>query len=264
VNRLVAAVLLAVMGSVFPLRAQDAAPTALPLASIGLPDARLLAFFLRRRYADRHQRRRAALYDSGQPARLRQVVTLPLDGPAVALAAADFTLVAVATTGAADSLVVIAPDPYSRGGFGVVNFLDAPKGIHLIALSPARKWALASGDDAYVTLALSAADNIEVSAPVPVGDTPLIGAALTDDTALLIHHDSPRVAAAPLDPAGNATPQPAALALDAPAVAIAVSGDGALGAVALKDKRLVLFDPSTLKILNTVTLEDGLSGEVYS
>ncbi len=258
---LVAAVFL-LMAAVLPLQAQTT-PSLQPTGTIALAESGLLTFASGGDYLVVASGQQLELYDVRGASPARDVVTMSLDSAPLALTAAfNFALAAVGATSPDDSLLVIAPDQYSRGGFGIVNVLAIPKGTHLIVLSPDKTWGLAASDTTYVTMALSAADDIQISAPFPTGETPLIGAALTNQSALLIFKNSNRVAAIPLNTSSQSRPRPNALTLDKPAVAIAISDDGTLGAVALEDNRLTLFDPTTLKIIRTLTLEDGLATEL--
>jgi hypothetical protein len=255
--RALAAAAALLLAAAIPLQAQNT-PLPQPVGSIAVADSGLLTFASGSDYLVVATGQELELYDVRSDADPRDVVSFPIDSAPLALAATtDFALAALGDDSTDDSLLVIAPDRYNKGGFGIVNVLDVPKGTRQIALSPNKQWGLAAADTTYVTMALSAADDIQISAPFEAGETPIIGAALTNDTALLIFQHSTRVAVMPLNTSNQAKPRPNALTLDQPAVAITVSDDGQVGAIALEDNRLTLFDPSTLKVIRTVTLEDG-------
>ncbi len=253
----IAVSLLMATAMAIPLQAQDI-PLPQPVGIIAVADSGLLTFASGSDYLIVASGQELELYDVRSDSDPRDVVSFPLDSAPRALAASiNFALAAVSTDAAEDTLLVIAPDAYSKGGFGIINVLDIPKDTQQIALSPNRKWGLAASDQTYVTMALSAADDIQISAPFAVGDAPLMDVALTDDTALMIFQHSSRVAAMALDTSSQTRPRLNALTLDQPAVAIAVSDDGTLGAISQENNRLTLFDPAALTIIRTVALEDG-------
>ena len=245
------------MAAASPLRAQEHSAVE-PTGSIAVDASGLLTFASSGDYLIVANGRQLELYDVRDPAQPRDVVTMSLDTPLLALTATvDYALAAVGNSGTTDNILVIAPDKYSRGGFGIVNILDVPAGTRQLVLSPDNHWALALGDQSYVTMALSAADDIQISAPFASDTAPLIGAALTNDTALLIRQGAKQVAAVPLDTSNQSQPQTSTLALDSDPVAVTLSEDGSLAAVSLNDRRIVLFDPASMKSLKTVSLEDG-------
>lgn len=237
--------------------AQDA-PAADQVASLSVRDGGLVAYVAGGDYLIVADGAQLQLYNLTDPSDPQDAASIVLDDSPVALeATSDFALVALPTDSSPDELLIIAPDRYSRGGFGIVNWLDVPDNPAQIVLSPDNRWALVYGDNGYVTMALSAADNIEVSAPVDTGDARVIDAALTNDRALLIREGANEVEVRNLTTSLRAQATPEALLLDGEATAIGVSSDGSLGAVTLADQQVVLFDPDTLETLQTVALEDG-------
>jgi hypothetical protein len=237
--------------------AQESAPTAERVASVSVGNGGALTYVSGGDYLVVADGDQLQLYNVKSPDSPQDAASVVLDDTPLALAAtSNFALAVVPSRGDVDTLVIIAPDRYSRGGFGAVNYLDVPKNARLIVLSPNDRWALVSGDAGYVTMGMSAADNIESSSLFETGDSPVIAAALTDDVALLIRRGDPVVQSFNLS-TSSASEMHDELRLDAPATAISVSGDSTLGAAALEDNRLTLFDAQTMAVYGTFDLEDG-------
>lgn len=255
-NRLFAwgIVVLAVSG----VLAQGAAPTAQPVATLRLQDGHHLAYVSGGEFLVVADGTSLELYDVRDASAPLDRALLPLDSAASALAAAsDYVLAAVTVPEWGDEVWVVAPDRYSPGGFGVLNYLPSPGQTREIIISPDNRWALVVGDVAYMTLAMGSASEIESSAPIETSDAAIVAAALSNDQALIVREGQTDVETLGLTTNFYAQSVDARLTLEAPGTAIAVNDASTLGAVALVDNRLTLFDAQTLAVLNTITLEDG-------
>ena len=237
--------------------AQQPAPAARQAARIRVADAGPVAFVAAGGQLAVGVGQQLQFFDLNEPATPRDLVTVELAGAPLAIAASDrATLVAVSRGGAPDEIVVVAPDPYRRGEIGVVNSLQTSDSVTHILVSPDQTWAVALSRDGYVALRLSALDVIESSALVHTGSAPVAGA-LLNDALLLAQTDEPRIDRLPLQLSPATLPGGLALELDAPVAALVVTADGALAAAALEDDTLVLFDPTEMRKIADLTLEDG-------
>lgn len=250
---------LLIAGMALALVAQPAAPTVERLARISAPSPGPLAFVGGGQYLIVATGGELQLFDTTDARRPVDVASMPLDGDIRALAAAsDFALAAVEDGGEAE-LLVLAPDPYAEGGFGMVNFLPAPDAPRWLGLSPDHRWAVAAGGDEYIVLDITAPESIESSPPVATGDAPVMSGVLGPSFALLLREGESSVERLDLTTARD-RPRPRALALDAPPTAVALAPGGETAAVALRDNRVVLFDPERMVALRTLTPEDGPAG----
>lgn len=254
---LVLVLVLSVAAAGFPSAAQQPAPTARQEARIRVPQAGPVAFLAAGGQLAVGVGQQLQLFELSEPANPRDLVTVELAGAPLALGVAGrAALVAVSRGAAPDEIVVVAPDPYRRGEVGIVNSLQTSDATTHILVSPDNVWAVALSHDGYVTLRLDALDAIQSSALAHTSSPPAAGA-LLDDGLLLALTDEPHIDRLPLqvNPAGRSS-RPR-LELDAPAVALAVSPDGTLAAAALENDALVLFDPTEMRRVASIPLEDG-------
>lgn len=183
-----------------------------------------------------------------------EVVEVSLDGTPIALEGVQNFALALTEN---DQLLVVSPDEYAVEGVGLVNFFDAPANARILNVSPDQNWGLVAGSSGYQTLRLVDAFDIELSILFETGDAPVVAAALTNDAALLVRAGSTQVETVDLTTSFEAQDAPNQLTLEVPGTAIAVSNDGSVGAVALEDNRIVIFNPASTETLSTISLDDG-------
>lgn len=246
---------LLLIGAVAFVRAQDATPT--PLTSIRVANVSALAvsgdgqvLFV----ADATNNT-LLVYDFGTRSDLSLLAEVALDGQPVAIAAADnYALVPIAAEDGLSALYTIAPDPFRAGDYAVVGAFDIPGVPQDAVMSPDRRWALITGDDWYsVVQVVSPEDN--TAYPNETNIVPR-SAALSAGMALLGNAEPPAIEQYILRT--NQYPRAArTISLDAAPVALTVNPRMTLGAAALADGSLVLFDLANMQIVGSV--DSGVS-----
>lgn len=191
------------------------------------------------------------VYDLRTPSSPSLVNSISVDGiPGSVASGRDFGFVATSSGDSSTStLEVIAPSLYnSAGAFArVVNYVDLPFQASDIVVSPDKTYGVVLGANQYALLQLNSAEEIDARVFNQALDT----AALSND--MLIYAVGSNLSAARLD--GLSDPQQVATVEVRNTVsAIAVEESGKLGALGLANGDVLLFDPDTLDILDTVTL----------
>ncbi len=189
------------------------------------------------------------IYDFSDPSNPALLSTLEVSGTPLLLAGGDnYGLVAVSTSGDTDSIEVIAPalpgTPFSPG----YNYIDIPKNPRALALSPDHHWGVVVGEQGYVLLGINDPGNID---NFPVAET-IIDAALSNTTAYFLRDQV--LAAAPLGGL-EAMQAEKELGLDGAPSAVALNAATTEGVVVLDGNRLAFFDPATLTLTGTVTVD---------
>lgn len=174
------------------------------------------------------------------------ITSVSLAGTPLALAGAEnFSIAAIRTGGREDALEVIAPSPFNRRyPYMAINYIDVPRGIRDIILSPDGGRGIAIGDDSYTLLDIIAPEEIAVT--IAEASQPIRAAALTADRAFIAFEGEAALEVLRLAALGSGTrgfTLEAPVRLGAPVNALAVSADGALIG-ALTDEELIVIDAS--------------------
>lgn len=242
------------VGACFGVQAQDTAPIG-PIGRVEAGDFRALAVTSggdRLLIADA-ENDQLRIYDFSDPADPTLQTSVALDGEPVALAAAEgFALVAVTTGESTDAVRVIAPSVYARqSGYLEANSIDIPRGPRRISLSPDNDWAIVVSERGYTVLELISAGEIN-SLPVAATASPIVDAAVANDTAYLLRASSLEIQSLRSNLAIQQTNQ---IEFEGNAAGLALNTGVTLGVVALDDNRLIFFDPAALETINTLSLE---------
>jgi len=246
-----------------PSTAQQPAPAARQEARIRVTEAGPVAFVAAGGQLAVGVGQQLQFFELSEPANPRDLATVELEGRPTALGVSDrATLVAVSRGGPTDEIVVVAPDPYRRGEVGILNSLQTSDAVTHILVSPDNAWAVALSSSGYVMLRLSTPDVIESSALARTGSPPAAGA-LLNDALLLAQTGAPRIDRLPLRMNPTALSGSPGLDVAAPVLALVVTPDGALAAAALENDELVLFDPTDMTRIASVTLEDGPAAALH-
>jgi len=255
------AVLCAII-SVGGIRAQDAPPTApTPIATVDAGDFRALTISANGRWmmvADAATSRlRIYDLDTETPT---LVVSPELDGiPLDAAAIGQAVLIAVDTGGRAGLAQIVAPIDYDRDQpFAPVNWIDLSDRPRSVSASPDGAWAVIVGSSGYTLFeTLSPEDVNSTFYPTPVSD-----AALLNDTVFLADRNSPRIMTATIESGGQASIN-RSVTIDLPALAerLALNLSGTLGAAALEDGSIALFDPESGEVISMI--ETGAAADLH-
>jgi WD40 repeat protein len=239
-----------------PVQAQEQPPAGAPIARLEAGDFRALAVTADGQYlmvadAANDQIR---VYDLSQRGQQPLVAAVSVDGTPVDMTAAgDFAIVLVDTGTNSDLVQVIAPADYDPAqAFAPTTWIDIPNNPRSVAISPNNRWAVAVSEDGFTLLELLSADNVNSA----INDGSFNDAVLTNDRLFLAPVDEAMIIPAALDSGAQAAlTRP--LELDAPAVRLAINLNGTLGAAALENGGLTLFNLRTLTSVNV-----GEIGEV--
>ena len=242
------------VGACFGAQAQDTAPIG-PIGTVAAGDFRALAVTSggdRLLIADA-ENNQLRIYNFSDPSSPALLTSVDLDGEPVALAAADnFALVAVTTGESTDAVRVIAPSVYARqSGYLEANSIDIPRAPRTIRLSPDNRWAVVVSERGYSILELISAGEIN-SLPFAADASPVIDAAVANNTAYLLHDSSLEIQSLRANLAIQRTSQ---IEFEGQAAALALNTGITLGVVALDDNQLVFFDPVALETVSTLSLE---------
>jgi hypothetical protein len=194
------------------------------------------------------------VYNASDPANPALLVSIPLEGTPLAVAAArDYAIVAVDIGGSSDLLQVIAPDRYSEGGYGVVAFPEIPDGTRAIVVSADHRWAAVAGANGYSLLELISATDI---IGYPTESSGGISAAALGSSMAFIASPRPAQIEQFILRGGQAPREARSLDLRQPASALTVNGRTTLGAI-VRAGGIDLFDTASLQIVNTLQAEGG-------
>lgn len=235
-----------------PARAQDLAPMD-PVATLEAGDFRALAVtadgaLLLVADAENDQVR---VYDFSDPSQPTLINLVDMDGSPVTLAGAqDYALAGVLTGADSDLVQVIGRSRYTpQRPYNSINFIDIPSAPGSIALSPNMLWGAVISAEGITLLELISADEIN-SAVIPADGGRVSAAALSNDRLFTLTEASDSVAIDTVA-AGPVLEALDPLALDGPAISLAINPRGSLGAVMLADNRLVLFNPADASVHST-------------
>jgi hypothetical protein len=186
------------------------------------------------------------IYDISRMSVPTLITSASLAGTPLALAGVqDFAIVAVRTDGAQDALEVITPLPFNRRfPYMVINYVEVPRGVTNIILSPDGRRGIAIGENAYTLLEIFSPD--EISAITVETGRPISAAAITAQRAFIAFEDESALEVLLIRRGANASPE-ATIALDAPVRGLEVSADGSLIGVLTEDQ-MVIFDSSALTL----------------
>jgi hypothetical protein len=240
------------MGVVFSVRAQTtplATLSSVVVSGIAItPDAGLLFI------ADAAQNL-LAVYDISSPDIPQLINEVALDGSPTAVVAGDtYAFVALDTGGDAGLVEVVAPDPFNPGQYAIIGFYDTTNPIYALAISPNQQWGALMSDDWAAVVRIESPEDFtayptaEMTSPV---DT-----AFASGLVLMAQNDPPQVLQWTLG-RGGTTMQDAVLSLDAQPIALEITLNGSLGAVALDNNEVVFFDPNTLEATGSTSISGG-------
>ncbi len=186
------------------------------------------------------------VYDITQISAPTLITSASLAGTPLALASAqDFAIAAVRTGGREDALEVITALPYNRRfPYMMINFIEVPRGVRDISLSPDGGRGIAIGENAYTLLEIIAPE--EISA-VTIETERMISAAAIADQRVFIAFEGEAALQVLLIRSGASAAPEATIALDSPVRGIAVSADGALVGV-LTEGQIFILDLSDLSV----------------
>lgn len=186
------------------------------------------------------------IYDISRMSAPTLITSASLAGTPLALAGAqDFAIVALRTGAAQDALEVITPLPFNRRfPYMVINYVEVPRGVTDIILSPDGRRGIAIGENAYTLLEIFSPD--EISAITVETERPISAAAITAQRVFIAFEDEPALEVLLIRRGANASPV-ATIALDTPVRGLEVSADGALIGVLTEDQ-MVIVDSSALTI----------------
>lgn len=186
------------------------------------------------------------VYDITRMSAPRLITSASLAGTPLALASAQgFAIAAVRTGGREDALEVVAPLPFNRRfPYMVINFVEVPRGVRDIILSPDGGRGIAIGENVYTLLDIIAAE--EISAITVETDRSISAAAITADRVFVAFEGEPALEVLPIRSGASAAPE-TTIALDSPVRELAVSADGALVGV-LTDGQMFILDSSDLTV----------------
>jgi hypothetical protein len=240
------------MGVVFSVRAQTTPLATLSRTSISgiamSPGASLLFI------ADAAQNL-LAVYDISSPNAPQLINEVALDGEPTAVVAGDnYAVVALDIGGDAGLLEVIAPDPFSPGQYAIIGFYDTTNPIYSLAISPNQQWGALMSDDWAAVVRIESPEDF-TAYPTAETTSP-VDTAFAPGLALMAQNDPPQVLQWSLGRAGT-TMQDAVLALDAQPVALEITLNGSLGAVALDNNEVVFFDPDTMEETSSPSISGG-------
>ncbi len=172
------------------------------------------------------------------------------NNPQALVAARDIVMVSTQLDGDATTLEIIAPTRYTNAEPFVsgVNYIDLPFTVVGISVSPNLDIALAYGVDQYTILEIDSADDIATQGFA----LDLSHAFLTQDA--LIYAQGDQLSSLRLsDNSVTAT-----LTLEDTPQALVRSADGQIGAAALGDGQIVIFETDSLNLVDTVTVPGAI------
>ncbi|MDX2138301.1 MAG: hypothetical protein SF123_09415 [Chloroflexota bacterium] len=240
------------MGVVFSVRAQTtplATLTGASVSGIAMTPAAELLFV-----ADAAQNL-LAVYDISSPDTPQLINEVALDGSPTAVVAGDNYAVVALDIGDDSGLVeIVAPDPFNPGQYAIISFYDTTNPIYSLAISPNQQWgALMSDDWAAVVRIESPQDFIAY----PTDDmTSPVDTAFASGLVLMAQSTPPQVLQWTLG-RGGTTMQDAVLSLDAQPIALEITLNGSLGAVALDNNEVLFFDPETMEETSSPSISGG-------
>ncbi len=238
------------VGGIWAQDAPPAAPT--PIATVDAGDFRALTISANGRWmmvADAATSR-LRVYDleTEIPTLVAspELYGMPLDAAAIGQA----VLIAVDTGGRAGVAEIVAAIDYDPGQpFASVNLIDLSDRPRSVSASPDGAWAVIVGSSGYTLFeTLSPEDVNSTFYPTPISD-----AALLTDIVFLADRNSPRILSAALEPGGQAVIN-RSVTIELPALAehLALNLSGTLGAAALENGSIVLFDPASGDLISTL------------
>ncbi|MBK8021577.1 MAG: hypothetical protein IPK19_09140 [Chloroflexi bacterium] len=177
------------------------------------------------------------------------ITSVAVEGIPTGIASArGFLLVATRSGEGAGTIEILAPDryssdsPYAAGN----NFVDLPFEIEDIIVSTDQDYAIAVGRERFSLLRLRSADEIDARN----FNAALSAAAIS--SGVLYSAQGSVLSAARLDDM-SVSRETTSLELGAPIVALAISENGQLGAIALENGDISFFDPEAFTMLSTVS-----------
>jgi len=186
------------------------------------------------------------VYDISQVSAPTLIASVSLDGTPLALAGAqNFAVAAVRTGRGEDALEVITPSLYNRRSpYTTLNYIDVPRGVREIILSSDGQRGIAIGDNAYTLLEIIAPE--EISAVTVETGRSISAAAVAAERAFVAFEGESALEVLLIGGGASASPE-ARVALETPALALAVSADGALIG-ALTSGAVVVIDSAALTV----------------
>ncbi len=239
---------IAVVGGIWAQDAQPAAPT--PIATVDAGDFRALTISANGRWmmvADAATSR-LRVYDleTEIPTLVAspELYGTPLDAAAIGQAA----LIALDTGGRAGVAEIVAAIDYDPNQpFASVNLIDLTDRPRRVSASPDGSWGVIVGGSGYTLFEILSPEDVNSTFyPTPVSD-----AALLPDTVFLADRNSPRIMTAALESGAQASIN-RSVTIELPALAerLALNLSGTLGAAALADESIVLFDPASGDVIS--------------
>lgn len=239
--------------------AQDPTPVE-PISTLEAGDFRALAVTTdgsRLLVADA-ENNQVRVYDFTDPETPARLTSIEMSGTPVLLSGgAGFGLAAVTTNEDTDLVEVVVPvSPSARLPVTTGSIIPIDKNPRALALSPDSHWGIVVSEASYTLLEINAPDNVD---SIPF-DERLVGAALSDTNAYLLRENS--LESAPLD-ALAALSVAQTLDFNGSASAVALDGEGTLGAIVVDGNRLLFFDPQTMQETDSITVEGSPVSSVH-
>lgn len=188
------------------------------------------------------------------------VASPTLDGtPVDAVSIGQAAIVAVDTGGRAGLAQIVAPIAYDPAQpFAPVNWIDLADRPRSVSASPDGTWAIVVGSSGYTVFEIGSLEEVTSTFYA----TPIADAALLPDVAFLADRNTAQILTVALGSGAQATlDRSLSIPLDAPAQHLALNLSGTLGAAALSNGAITLFDPQSGEVLST--FEAGAAADVY-